>query len=116
MEITEMTIQVRVTDFEAGKAFYRTLFQRAADFVPHEGFVDWEFLPNCWIQVAEGESTHGSGPLRFGVTDIDKERSRVATDLGIQVGEVFSRPEVPVKWCTFEDPWGNLLGFFEEIK
>ncbi|MCL6452168.1 MAG: VOC family protein [Alicyclobacillus sp.] len=116
MKITEMTIQVRVTDFEAGKHFYQALSQRDPDFIPHEGFAEWEFLPKCWIQVAEGEPAHGSGPLRFGVTDIEKERLRVATELGIQVGEIFSRLEVPVKWCTFEDLWGNRLGFFEEIK
>lgn len=111
-----MTIQVRVTDFKEGLRFYRGLFQRDPDFVPHEGFAEWEFLPKCWIQVAEGFPTRGSGPLRFGVANIEKERTRIVEEFQIDIEEVQSRDGVPAKWCTFEDPWGNQLGFFQELK
>lgn len=115
MRVLEMTIQVRVVDFQGGMRFYRALFQRDPDFLPHEGFTEWEFLPKCWIQVAKGEPTPGSGPLRFGVSDIEEERKRVISEFGIEIDEVQSREGVPAKWCSFEDPWGNRLGLFEEI-
>lgn len=113
--ISEMTIQVRVSQFDQGLSWYRTLFQREPDFVPHEGFAEWELLPGCWLQLAEGEPTVGSGPLRLGVTDIDHERDRIISALDVEPFELYSRPEVPVKWGTFSDPWGNRLGFFEQL-
>jgi hypothetical protein len=116
MHVLETTIQVRVRNFEGGMKFYRALFERDPDFIPHEGFAEWEFVPKCWIQVAEGEPTPGSGPLRFGVADIEQERKRVITEFGIDIEEIQSRKGIPAKWCSFEDPWGNRLGFFEEIK
>jgi len=35
--------------------------------------------------------------------------------LHIENFKIYSREEVPVKWGTFADPWGNLLGFFEYL-
>lgn len=116
MHVLETTIQVRVTNFEEGMQFYRALLQRDPDFFPHEGFAEWELVPKCWIQVADGEPTPGSGPLRFGVADIEQERARVMAGFGISIEEVQSREGVPAKWCSFEDPWGNRLGFFQEVK
>ncbi len=111
--IYEMTIQVRVPDFAGGLSWYRTLFERAPDFVPHEGFAEWELVPGCWLQLAEGDPTTGSGPLRLGVTDIVSEQQRIISTLNVEPFELYSRPEVPVQWGTFSDPWGNRLGFFE---
>ena len=65
------------------------------------------------MQVAEGTLTDGNGPLRLGVTNIEAERERLVEELKIDRFEIHSRAEVPVKWATFTDPWGNQLGFFE---
>lgn len=111
--VYEMTIQVRVLPFESGLRWYRVLLQREPDFVPHEGFAEWELVPGCWFQLAEGTPTVGNGPLRLGVPDLDAERQRLIAELNVDPFEVYSRPEVPVKWGTFSDPWGNRLGFFE---
>ncbi|WP_270181389.1 VOC family protein [Alkalihalobacillus sp. CinArs1] len=111
----EMTIQLRVSDMEEGLAWYKELFQRDPDFVPHEGFVEWEMLPGSWLQLAEGTPTEGSGPLRLGVEDISAERERVMKKLNVAHFEIHSREEVPVKWGTFTDPWGNRLGFYEYL-
>lgn len=62
--IYEMTIQVRVLDIEKGQKWYQTLLKRELDFIPHEGFAEWELIPGCWLQVAEGTPAEGSGPLR----------------------------------------------------
>lgn len=111
----EMTIQVRVPLFSEGKHWYEEVIGRTADYTPHEGFAEWELTPNCWLQVAEGEPANGSGPIRVGIVDMDQELQRLERGLGIKKVEVFSRTEVPVKWCTFSDPWGNRFGYFQYV-
>ncbi|MEC5425282.1 VOC family protein [Virgibacillus sp. C22-A2] len=113
--IFEMTIQVRVQDIRKGKKWYQTLFNREPDFIPHEGFAEWEIISGCWLQVAEGTPSEASGTLRLGVTDIEGERERLVRDLNIDNFDIYSRDQVPVKWGTFIDPWGNRLGFFEYL-
>lgn len=111
--VFEVTYQVRVSDFEKGLSWYKTLLRREPDFVPHEGFAEWELIPGGWLQVAEGKPTEGNGPFRLGVTDIESERERIMNELGVELFEVYSREEVPVKWGSFSDLWGNRLGLFE---
>jgi len=110
-----LTIQVRVKDINEGIRWYQTLLNKPPDFIPHAGIAEWEIIPGCWLQVAEGDPAEGSGPLRLGVPDIAFERERLVRDLHIENFEIYSREEVPVKWGTFADPWGNLLGFFEYL-
>lgn len=49
------------------------------------------------------------------MTNIEAERERLIEVLRIDRFEIHSRPDVPVKWGTFTDPWGNRLGFFEYL-
>lgn len=116
MNIFEMTYQVRVTDFDEGLKWYKSLLRKEPDFTPHDGFAEWELIPGCWLQVAEGTPAEGSGPLRLGVKSIEQERLRLINELHIESFEIFARDEVPVKWATFSDPWGNRIGFFEYIE
>jgi hypothetical protein len=111
--IVEMTMQIRVSDIREGQNWYQTLLNREPDFVPHDGFAEWELIPGFWLQVAKGLPSQGSGPLRLGITDLEEERTRIIRELNVRDFEVHSREEVPVKWCTFSDPWGNRIGFFE---
>lgn len=111
----DMTIQVRVTNMEEGQAWYEKLLKKKPDFIPHEGFVEWELIPGCWLQVAEGTPIEGNGPIRLGVTDIVAERARLIEELNIDSFEIHSRQGVPVKRGTFKDPWGNLLGLYEYL-
>ncbi|WP_242273573.1 VOC family protein [Bacillus cereus group sp. BfR-BA-01310] len=111
----EITVQIRVPTIKEGHSWYKTLLSREPDFIPHEGFIEWELIPGCWLQVAEGTPSEGSGPLRLAVKDIEVEQKRVVEELNIEKFEIFSRDEVPVKWGTFTDPWGNRLGFFEYL-
>lgn len=113
--IYEMTTQVRVGDFDEGKKWYQSLLNKEPDFIPHEGFAEWELIPGCWLQVAEGVPSEDSGPLRLGVTSIEHERTRMIEELNVTFFEIHSREEVPVRWATFSDPWGNRLGFFEYV-
>ncbi len=111
--IFEMTIQYRVSDIGRGQAWYTTLIGRQPDFIPHPGFAEWELVPGCWLQLAEGEPGIRNGPLRLGVMDLTETKAQLMMDLEIENFEVHSREEVPVKWGTFSDPWGNMLGLFE---
>lgn len=120
--IFEITNQVRVTDIQQGQRWYEILLNKKPDFIPHEGFAEWEIIPGYWLQVAEGMPSEGSGPLRLGVTNIIAERDRLVKELGIENFEIFSREEVTAKWGSFTDPWGsftdpwgNELGFFEYL-
>lgn len=81
--IIEVTVQVRVSDFDKGFNWYRTLLGREPEYAPHEGFAEWELIPGSWLQVAAGTPTDGNGPLRLGLTDIDAERNRVIEELGV---------------------------------
>lgn len=111
--IFEMTIQVRVKEINEGIRWYQTLLNKQPDFIPHDGFAEWEIIPGCWLQVAEGKPTEECGPLRFGIEDLEEEKNRLIKQLNINDFEIHSRGEVPVKWGTFTDPWGNRIGFFE---
>lgn len=113
MKIYEMTVQVRVTDINEGQKWYETFLNKKPDMIPHDGFVEWQIIPDCWLQVAEGEPAVGSGPIRISTTHIEAERERLVNELNVEYFEIFSREEVPVKWATFSDPWGNRLGLFQ---
>ena len=113
--IFELTIQVRVTDFKEGRQWYETLLNKKPDYIPHDGFAEWEIIPGCWLQVAEGISSEASGNLRLGVTNIIAERDRLVKEVGIDEFEIYSREEVSAKWGTFTDLWGNRLGLFEYL-
>lgn len=113
--IFEVTYQVRVTDISIGQRWYEIFLNKTPDFIPHEGFAEWELIPGCWLQVAEGTPSDGSGPLRIGVKDIMGEKERLCRELKVDNFEIFSRPEVPVRWGSFTDPWGNGIGLFEYI-
>ncbi|PEB50507.1 ornithine monooxygenase [Bacillus pseudomycoides] len=97
------------------RQWYQTLLNKEPDFMPHKGFAEWELIPGCWLQVTEGVPSRGSGPIRLGVINIEDERERLKEELGIENFEIYTRIEVPVKWGTFADPWGNRLGFFEYL-
>lgn len=113
--IYDMTVQVRVLQITEGLKWYETLLKRKPDYVPHAGFAEWEIIPGGWLQVAEGTTTEGNGPIRLGVDDIEAERERMMKECKIKPFEIYSRDGVPVKWGTFSDPWGNLIGFYEYL-
>ncbi|AVQ97745.1 ornithine monooxygenase [Oceanobacillus iheyensis] len=112
---TGVTFQVKITDYEKGIKWYEKLFNRKPDFIPHGDFAEWEIVPNTWLQVAKGEPTNGNGPLRLGVEDIENERRRLVEVLNIEIESVNTREGVPAAWCSFEDPYGNRIGLYQEI-
>ncbi len=109
-----LAIEVRISDFAAGADWYRKLLGRPPDLTPRPDFWAWEILPKCYLQVSAGMPSVGSGPVRLGVEDIADERERIQDALGIAVSEI-ERVEGLAAWCTFEDPFGNRLGLFEDL-
>ncbi|WP_164669770.1 VOC family protein [Virgibacillus doumboii] len=112
---TGVTFQVRIADYEQGMGWYEKLFNRKPDFIPHEDFAEWEIVPDAWLQVAKGNPTEGNGPLRLGVEDIEKERERLMNELDIEIESVNTREGVPAAWCSFEDPYGNRIGLYQDL-
>ncbi|WP_051348381.1 VOC family protein [Peribacillus kribbensis] len=112
---TGVTFQVRVENFDEGLRWYKNLFNRHPDFIPHEDFAEWEIVKGAWLQVAKGEPAVGNGPLRIGVLDIHSERGRLMQALHMEIEEVQTREGVPAAWCSFQDPDGNRIGLFQEL-
>lgn len=115
MRVHEVTMQVRVLDFARGRAWYEALLEPPPDFVPHEDFAEWELVPGVWLQVVQGEPARHQGPLRLGVDNLERERDRVVERLTVPPFGIHQRRGVPVRWATFEDPWGNRVGLFQPL-
>lgn len=60
-----------------------------------------------------GTPTSSTNRLRFGVPDIVGERARLL-EKGVPVTEIEELAKV-VRWCNFEDPWGNRLGLYQDL-
>ncbi len=111
--ISGVTFQVTVSDFQQGLEWYTKLFGRKPDFLPPEDFVEWQIVPNAWLQVGEGSPLRGR-PIRFGVSNIVQERERIQRELNVQVSPI-ERLEGVAAWCNFTDPFGNQLGLFQDL-
>ena len=46
--LTGVTFQVRVKNYNEGSKWYEHLFNRKPDFIPHEGFAEWEIVNGAW--------------------------------------------------------------------
>jgi hypothetical protein len=114
LKVLGVTNQVKVTNFSDGRDWYVKLLGRDPDFMGADNFHEWEIVPGSWLQVAEGNPQTGNGPIRFGVTDIKKERERVMQDLNIEVSEIEAIDGIAA-WVNFNDPFGNKLGLYQDL-
>jgi catechol 2,3-dioxygenase-like lactoylglutathione lyase family enzyme len=111
--LTGFTIQLRVPDIERGKAFYASLIGREPDFSPHLDFHECQLRSEAWLQLGEGTPL-AAYPLRLGVSDIEQRRSEIERDLSVSCSPVAFIPGL-VAYCSFLDPFGNKLGFYEDL-
>lgn len=114
LEVVGITTRVRGNDFDAALTWYVTLLGRPPDEAPEAGVAEWELLPNCWLQLAKGTPAPDNGPLHLGVADIEAERERLQKELKVMVSPI-ERIEGEVAWCSFDDPFGNRLGLFQDL-
>jgi catechol 2,3-dioxygenase-like lactoylglutathione lyase family enzyme len=112
-----LTLQVQVGDLGRAREFYTALLGSSPEFEPHQDFLEWRVVPGgeTWLQVVG--VTAPVRPLanrvRFGVADVRAERGRLM-GRGIDVSTVTSLPGV-VAFVDFADPWGNALGFYQDL-
>jgi predicted enzyme related to lactoylglutathione lyase len=108
---------VQVGDVEEARRFYGSLFGGSPDFEPHEDFLEWRVGAEAetWFQVVgvAGEVRPLLNRVRFRVTDLGAARAAVLAS-GTDVSAVTTLPGV-VRWFDFADPWGNQLGYFEDL-
>ncbi|BCJ48457.1 hypothetical protein GCM10010168_76170 [Actinoplanes ianthinogenes] len=113
-----MTLQIPVGDIGTGRRFYATLFGRDPDFAPHDDFLEWRVLPGAelWWQVVAmpGAFRPLTTRVRLRVDDVHAAVRRAESELGVSVAPVTTLPGV-VRFTDFDDPWGNHLGFYEDI-
>ena len=116
MQFTGMTVQLHVADGAAARAWYERLLGRPPDFRPDadDTFVEWHFQPGYWeLHIVQSDQPGTQqGRLRLGVGNIEAARQSLAA--GLEVTEVEELPGV-VRWCNFDDPWGNRLGLYQDL-
>lgn len=117
--IIGLTLQVYVpsADAQAARAYYTDLFGQPPAFVPHDDFFEWPPSPGqeCWFQVvaARPEVSPLRNRVRFRVADLSS-----ATDFLDHQGIAHTPPsQLPgvVAFLDFTDPWGNKLGYYQDL-
>jgi hypothetical protein len=111
-----VTIQVRVGGISDGVDWYTDFLGRGPDLEPDEAFKEWEVIPGCRLQVAEGVPAADSGPLRLEVDDLDAAVTAAERRLGALHAVSRGRIAGLAAWCTFADPWGNLVGYYQALE
>lgn len=111
-----MTVQLYVAERVAGRKFYTTLFGREPDFAPEEDFLEWRVADGTefWVQMVAAEQRPLPTRLRFRVEDIAAAIAWSRTALGVDPSEPEDLPGV-VRYTDFADPWGNRLGFYQDL-
>jgi predicted enzyme related to lactoylglutathione lyase len=99
-----------VTDLAKSIAWYEQLFTRTVDIDASPSVAEFD-VAGCWLQLYVGEVPASGFVLRFGVDDVEAERTRLL-DLGVEIGDV-NRVEGLVAFCEFSDPDGNRLSLYE---
>ena len=108
-----VTLVVGVADMTQALSFYGQLFGRPPDFVLEEDFQEYEIVHGMWYRLTTRVPPGRGRRVRFGVADIAVER-RAIVEQGVEVSEITGKPGV-VAWCQFKDPFGNPLGFFQDL-
>lgn len=113
-----VTLQIQVGDLSAGLDFYTMLFGRGPDFSPHEDFFEWQVVEGAevWWQivVVPGRIHPLTNRSRLKVNDVRAATDWARSSLKVEPGQVSTLPGV-VAFVDFEDPWGNQLGFYEDL-
>lgn len=115
---TGMTLQVYVpaNDARVARDYYSRLFGREPEFAPHDDFFEWAPIASqeCWFQVAGShEAAALTNRVRFRVTDLSAA-IEFLDGTGIRHSDPSQLPGV-VAFVDFDDPWGNRLGYYEDL-
>ena len=114
MNVTSVTMQVRVPDAAGAAGWYERLLGRPADIAPSDDIAEWQLVPDCWLQVVKARPKPTAARMRFGVADIQGEIERLAADLGVAASDIQTFGGL-VAWCDVADPYGNPIGLFQDL-
>jgi predicted enzyme related to lactoylglutathione lyase len=110
-----VAIQFYVPDVRAGVEFYTRALGRPPNFAPYPDFHEWDDIaPGVTFQIAEG-APRPTYPIRFGVSDIESERERIAHEAEPAFTSEIKRFEGLAATCDFIDPWGNTFGLYQTL-
>lgn len=117
-DTTGITLQIYVPTEEARTAreYYSHLFGREPEFEPHDDFFEWAPIAaqECWFQVAGREDVEMlTNRIRFRVVDLSGAVKFLEVT-GIPHSEP-SHLQGVVAFVDFSDPWGNKLGYYEDL-
>lgn len=114
--IQSVTVGLPCADLGRSIDWYCKVFELVApDLEPVPGVVEFKLGP-VWLQLGQEATTRTGAEaiVRFGVTDAEAERSRLAA-LGVPVGEV-QQVESVLEYFDFSDPDGNHLSMYAEVE
>lgn len=98
---------VPVSDVDAARRWYATLFGRDADNNPMPTLVEWQVVPGGWVQVFLDAERAGTGLLNFAVDDIEAHAEQLRAQ-GVEAGPITDANK-GVRLSTLTDPDGNTL-------
>ena len=112
-----MTLPLQVGDLAQARALYGALFGGPPQSEPVEDLLEWRVGAQGETRLQVQGGLADVRPLlnrvRFRVTDLTAAHGAVQT-AGSTPSEVTTLPGV-VRWFDVADPWGNQLGYFEEL-
>jgi len=117
-DTTGFTLQVYVPADHVATArqFYARLFGREPDFEPHDDFLEWAPIAGqeCMFQVAGRTPAPAlENRVRFRVQDLAAAVAFLDR-CGIAHSGPSRLPDV-VAFVDFADPWGNQLGYYQDL-
>lgn len=102
---------VPVADLRAARTWYRRLFGRDPDIVPHESEVMWCVAGNGWLYVIEDPERAGLTVVTVSVDDLDRFVAELATR-GIASGPIEPVGDAGRK-SNSTDPDGNVISWVQ---
>ena len=113
--IKSITIGLPVPDLKKATAWYREILGNPEIINPAPGVSELSLTSTSWLQLFQVENIESNPTvLRFESNDI-KLSHELALKHGSQVGDVETVPDV-VKYFDFQDPYGNMLSFYELLE
>ena len=98
---------VAVSDIEAGRAWYTTLFGREPDNNPMPNLAEWQVTDGGWVQGTEDPSRAGNGMLNLALSDFE-EGVRELREMGLGAGEIIEANK-GVRLFPIADPDSNMI-------
>lgn len=108
MSIHHLLAVVPVSDLQASRTWYASLFGKEPDNDPMPTLTEWQVLPHGWVQVYSDPDRAGSGLLNFAVDNLEAHIAELE-GRGLRP-EPIVEANKGVRLSTLNDPDGNRIG------